>query len=429
MEWLRKLFGWSKTTEAAPVAERAPDHREERPSVPWLAADDPGNPFGVAILNLMGNLQYTAASKDVDIAARAGSWRAGQQDRLGPISGQTIEVTCDLRFPAASELPDGMLFCPERMEDKWVIAWRDGEIRVARSWSGETWAMASATLGAGSLQVSRIRYDPASPIHALGDAVRLFDWILRVHALGQRIPLVVSEEGARTLAETPLIGFSFFGHRLFAAARAYDAPEPALVLCSDGAVVAAIQDQNAEALDRLLAAGASATAPCTLGGYRPVHLAMLTKNPELLHVLLRHGARADQRGLRGTTPLLAGISVNADLAHLELLLGHGADVEAADDLGFRPLHEAAQRDQPETVRWLLDHGATLEARTQRGLTPLHIACGLGSLAAVRALQAAGADLSAESPMGTPLAIADAQRQAEMGAWLRTVGATPVGARH
>lgn len=116
---------WSK------VRDGLVGRREEKPPGPssqpakWLAADDPGNPFDLPILDLMQNLKMISTSEDAEQASRAVSWRAGQHERLTwKLEGERL--ACDLRYPAAATLPDGMLFVPEAMEDKWVIAWRRG---------------------------------------------------------------------------------------------------------------------------------------------------------------------------------------------------------------------------------------------------------------------------------------------------------------
>lgn len=119
MNWLRRLFGKDAKREPASGAESSPgvEREEASPDRPrWLAPNDPGNPFGVELLNLMGNLKYMATTTDPAIAERSVSWRAGHHGRVGRPVGQLVEVDCDLTFPAAEELPDGILFRPECME-------------------------------------------------------------------------------------------------------------------------------------------------------------------------------------------------------------------------------------------------------------------------------------------------------------------------
>lgn len=82
------------------------------------------------------------------------------------------------------------------------------------------------------------------------------------------------------------------------------------------------------------------------------------------------------RWLHNATPLVWARSG----AVAQLLLEAGADVNAADDSGATPLHNAVRQCKPDVVRVLLSHGAAVNAREnskpakqglpQQFLTPL-----------------------------------------------------------
>lgn len=56
------------------------------------------------------------------------------------------------------------------------------------------------------------------------------------------------------------------------------------------------------------------------------------------------------------------------------LLKQGADINALNNNGGKPIHVAASQNQPECARILLDHGSNIESvRSLGGLTPLAIA--------------------------------------------------------
>ncbi|KAI1410487.1 hypothetical protein F5Y13DRAFT_202282 [Hypoxylon sp. FL1857] len=78
----------------------------------------------------------------------------------------------------------------------------------------------------------------------------------------------------------------------------------------------------------------------------------------------------------------------------EILLTHGADVNAADQWGWAPLHVA---DQYEIVKLLLEKGRprpNLDCKTSfRGATPLHMAASQGSLQIVNLLLDNGANVN------------------------------------
>ncbi len=55
---------------------------------------------------------------------------------------------------------------------------------------------------------------------------------------------------------------------------------------------------------------------------------------------------------------------------IEMLVDHGADVNAAQQAGFTPLHEAAQSGNLQAAILLLSHGAKINVKADNGKTPL-----------------------------------------------------------
>jgi len=72
------------------------------------------------------------------------------------------------------------------------------------------------------------------------------------------------------------------------------------------------------------------------------------------------------------------------------LLEHGADVNAAQQDGFVPLHGAAQNGQPDMIELLLEYGADVNAKNAEGLTALAIAVQEGHAGAAELLRQHGA---------------------------------------
>jgi ankyrin repeat protein len=60
---------------------------------------------------------------------------------------------------------------------------------------------------------------------------------------------------------------------------------------------------------------------------------------------------------------------HVDLARL--LMEHGADVAAQDEVGETPLHQASSGGHVDLAQLLIDHGADAAAQGEYGLTPLH----------------------------------------------------------
>ena len=128
-------------------------------------------------------------------------------------------------------------------------------------------------------------------------------------------------------------------------------------------------------------------------------------------VLLKRGADANVRlaeAFGGT--ILHIVTKNqpggSQTQNINLLLEHGADLEAKDDHGQTPLATAVEDYTFEAIPILLKRGANLEARDNKGRTPLGVAVRNGLFEVARILIEAGANLEAKDKDGhTPLVMA------------------------
>lgn len=76
---------------------------------------------------------------------------------------------------------------------------------------------------------------------------------------------------------------------------------------------------------------------------------------------LTRGDKVNEKGgYRHTTPLIEAVE-HADHTVLLMLLGHGVDLEACDDIGCTALHQAAVRGSASCVRILTSLGADINA--------------------------------------------------------------------
>ena len=118
-----------------------------------------------------------------------------------------------------------------------------------------------------------------------------------------------------------------------------------------------------------------------------IGLAAKAARKDLIDALLAGGA--DLR--------VVGVSIfvqASDLTILADLLGKGLSPNRRDDNGFPPLVYVARGDKgehPEKVQLLLDHGAAVNAVGPRGKTALHYAATAGHLRVTRLLLDRGAD--------------------------------------
>lgn len=400
MSWWKKLFGAPADPDPSPAAG---------PRAKWLPADDPGNPFGVPLLDLMMLQGYLATSQNPDAATKSVSWGGSTGAELDP--GPVLDlppVACELRYPAALELPDGLLYAPPSMDEKWVLGWRAGRLLAARSWTGAVEAVADGRRDGGALVLERLRVLEGSSLRMAGRLVDTFDWLIRSHALGQRIPFPVDDESATLLEQVPLSGFGPFGKVLFCAARSWSPPPPTRPLRADGDVIVAVRRDDPGALERAVRSGAAVDAPSTHAGYTALHIAARRADLHLLQRLLELGADPAVRADRGQHVLGLAVVGAAPRPVLDALVNTGLDPDTANDDGFTALHAAAEVNHADAIPWLVAAGASLEARTRHGHAPLHVACGLGHREVAEALLEAGADPSATSPGGTPLEVAQAE---------------------
>ncbi|XP_066937257.1 adhesion G protein-coupled receptor L2-like [Macrobrachium rosenbergii] len=125
--------------------------------------------------------------------------------------------------------------------------------------------------------------------------------------------------------------------------------------------------------------------------------------------LLAEGAPVSTRDNIGWTPLHnAANTGSADVA--KLLISHNADLNARDmDYGITALHLAAKNGEEEVTEVLLEAGASSNLTDIRGQTPLHLAAWKGHLNTTLLLLEHGADINARDDFGsTPLRLAAIQ---------------------
>jgi ankyrin repeat protein len=113
-------------------------------------------------------------------------------------------------------------------------------------------------------------------------------------------------------------------------------------------------------------------------GDTALHLAAAAFQRSSVELLVRHGATLDARNRRGAEPLHYAADANrwnpaAQAETIDYLLSVGANPNAADANGATPLHRAVRTRSTAAVRALLAGGADVHATNKNGSTPYHLA--------------------------------------------------------
>jgi uncharacterized protein len=105
-------------------------------------------------------------------------------------------------------------------------------------------------------------------------------------------------------------------------------------------------------------------------GWTPLHLAAAFATPEAVSALLAAGAPVDavSRNPQQNQPLHAALALGKNPATIQLLLEHGAPVNAAQAGGFTPIFSAGAANRRDLAELLISHGADPQQKNDAGKT-------------------------------------------------------------
>lgn len=131
-------------------------------------------------------------------------------------------------------------------------------------------------------------------------------------------------------------------------------------------------------------------------GRTPLHQAAVLGFGGIIELLLSHGASVDARDSNGCTPLHCAL-FEGRMNAADVLIGNGADTSCHDTLiGITPLHIATAQGYLQMASLLVSHHAPVDEMESQGLTPLHISALKGDLSMMRFLLNHGAAVNARS---------------------------------
>ncbi len=163
-------------------------------------------------------------------------------------------------------------------------------------------------------------------------------------------------------------------------------------------LVDAVKAGNRDAVHKILAtpAGKAAAKTAEADGTTPLHWAARADDLETVKLLLGAGANPNAANRYGLTPLsIAANNASADV--VDVLLKAGADAKTVINDGETVLMAAARTGNPRAVQLLIDHGAVVDARESRlGETALMWAVAENHPEAAKLLIEHGADVNART---------------------------------
>lgn len=170
----------------------------------------------------------------------------------------------------------------------------------------------------------------------------------------------------------------------------------------------AVQSRNPAIVTLLLENGADPLVPDSKE-MTSFGLAISLGDEEMIRTLIAHGVNVNGWARGGATPakpLMLAIEYGKEKA-VEVLVECGALIEAMDENGNTALIKAVAGEGPiKIVKQLLKFGANVNARNHHNITPLHVATQSGSEKVVKILLEKQPDLEARTTNGeTALLIA------------------------
>ncbi|MEM7333375.1 MAG: ankyrin repeat domain-containing protein [Chloroflexota bacterium] len=168
----------------------------------------------------------------------------------------------------------------------------------------------------------------------------------------------------------------------------------------DEALLTAVRDDDLAAVQALITAGADLDVIEPAVGFTPVTISIIRSNSDIFNALTQAGANISTIDNQGNTLLHHAATTNQVEIATVLLADGEIDLEhRRDRFGFTPLLAAAFEGQVEMVELLIEHGANIEAVDDWNDTAVNVAAWNGELAAIEKLIELGANPNVDNNNG------------------------------
>ncbi|EAY14238.1 hypothetical protein TVAG_486810 [Trichomonas vaginalis G3] len=127
-------------------------------------------------------------------------------------------------------------------------------------------------------------------------------------------------------------------------------------------------------------------------GY-PLHCAIFNDKPEAVEYLLRKGAKVNQKGALGQTPLHFACQSEVKKIFDAVVGTKGIEIDPVDDEGDTPLIVCAKYNRADYAAVLIQKGANLNKQNKEGDTALHICAQYGANDVAKLLIEKGANIN------------------------------------
>lgn len=104
-----------------------------------------------------------------------------------------------------------------------------------------------------------------------------------------------------------------------------------------------------------------------------LHIACERGRLDMVEFLFSHGAKADKKDSKGSTPLGCAVG-NGCLDIIKFLIKNNSDIHVVNHQGNNLLHIAAVKGRQEVVKFLLDEGCIDDCLNYQGQTAFQMAC-------------------------------------------------------
>lgn len=137
----------------------------------------------------------------------------------------------------------------------------------------------------------------------------------------------------------------------------------------DRALVTAAGRNHLELMTLLVENGANVNGDSNTSQETPLYAAAAYGYTDAMTYLIRHGANVNATVYSTQETALHRTVKSKKASATRLLLENGADPNVATTDGMTPLHFAVMQNAPELVEMLLTHGARIDAKDDLGRTP------------------------------------------------------------